>query len=147
MRGFAKQCRQSVIAVAEIYMADTRPSLSFPILTGLAGRCPRCGKGHLFQGFLELRSRCEACGLDYAFADPGDGPAVFAIFIGGFIVVAAALIVEFAYQPPFWVHAVLWAPLILIVTLGPLRLLKGVLIALQYHHKAAEGRLHPGEGI
>jgi uncharacterized protein (DUF983 family) len=106
--------------------------LSFPILTGLAGRCPRCGKGHLFQGFLQLKSRCEACGLDYAFADPGDGPAVFAIFIGGFIVVAAALIVEFAYQPPFWLHALLWAPLIL--------------IALQYHHRAAEGRLHPGEG-
>jgi uncharacterized protein (DUF983 family) len=127
-------------------MAADNSSLSFAIMTGLAGRCPRCGKGKLFRGFLQLRSGCEACGLDYAFADPGDGPAVFAILIGGFIVVAAALIVEFAYQPPFWQHAVLWAPLILIVTLGPLRLLKGVLIALQYHHKAAEGRLHPGEG-
>src|SRR5690242_10295674 len=121
-------------------------SLSSAILTGLAGRCPRCGKGKLFRGFLELASKCEVCGLDFAFADAGDGPAVFAIFVGGFIVVAAALIVEIVYQPPFWLHAVLWAPLILIVTLGPLRLLKGLLIALQYHHKAAEGRLHPGEG-
>jgi len=111
------------------------------ILRGLAGKCPRCGGGRLFQGFLGLRPNCEHCGLEYGFADAGDGPAVFGILIGGFIVVFAALIVEFAYQPPYWVHAALWLPLVLIVTLGPLRPLKGVLIALQYHHKAAEGRL------
>ena len=120
---------------------DGAPS---PYLTGLAGRCPSCGRGALFRGFLTLRSRCDACGLDYAFADAGDGPAVFVILLGGLIVVAAALIVEVVYQPPFWVHAVLWAPLILVVTLAPLRLLKGLLIALQFHHKAAEGRLDRG---
>jgi uncharacterized protein (DUF983 family) len=124
-------------------MTDPTASPS-PYLTGLAGKCPRCGKGHLFAGFLTLRQRCESCGLDYSFADAGDGPAVFVILIAGFIVVAAALIVEFAYQPPFWLHALLWLPLILIVTLAPLRLIKGLLIALQYHHKAAEGRLDPG---
>ena len=112
-----------------------------PIARGLAGRCPRCGKGRLFQGFLGLRARCEACGLDFDFADAGDGPAVFVILIGGAIVVFAALITEVVYQPPYWVHAALWLPLILIVTLGPLRPIKGLLIALQFHHKAAEGRL------
>lgn len=115
-----------------------------PYLTGLAGRCPSCGKGALFSGLLTLKSRCDVCGLDYAFADAGDGPAVFVILLGGLIVVAAALIVEVVYQPPFWLHAVLWGPLILIVTLAPLRLLKGLLIALQFHHKAAEGRLDRG---
>jgi uncharacterized protein (DUF983 family) len=74
------------------------------------------------------------------FADAGDGPAVFVIFITGFIVVFAALAVEFSYQPPYWLHAVMWLPLILITTLLPLRLLKGVLIALQYHHRATEAR-------
>ena len=112
-----------------------------PIGRGLRGRCPRCGEGRLFRGFLSLRSACEHCGLDYGFADAGDGPAVFVILIGGFIVVFAALMTEVAYQPPYWVHAALWLPLILIVTLAPLRLIKGLLIALQYHHKAAEGRL------
>jgi uncharacterized protein (DUF983 family) len=117
-----------------------------PIARGLRGRCPRCGEGRLFQGFLNLRPRCESCGLDFGFADSGDGPAVFVILIGGGIVVFAALITEVVYQPPYWLHAVLWLPLILIVTLAPLRLLKGVLIALQYHHKAAEGRLeHRGD--
>ena len=115
-------------------------SLSQSIMTGLAGRCPRCRKGRLFSGFLNLRKECDACGLDYAFADAGDGPAIFVILISGFIVVGAALIVEVTYQPPFWMHAVLWGPLILVVTLLPLRLLKGLLIVLQYHHDAAEGR-------
>jgi uncharacterized protein (DUF983 family) len=119
----------------------TDQPLSLPIVRGLRGRCPRCGEGRLFTGFLGLRSGCDRCGLDYGFADAGDGPAVFVILIGGFIVVFAALIVEFVYAPPYWVHAVLWVPLILIVTLAPLRPLKGLLIALQFHHKAAEGRL------
>jgi len=116
-------------------------SLAQSIMTGLACRCPRCREGHLFSGFLILRKECEACGLDYSFADAGDGPAIFVILISGFIVVGSALIVEVAYQPPFWVHAVLWGPLILIVTLLPLRIIKGLLIVLQYHHAAAEGRL------
>jgi len=112
-----------------------------PIARGLRCRCPRCGEGRLFAGFLRLRPRCERCGLDFSFADAGDGPAVFVILIGGFIVVFAALITEILYQPPYWLHAALWLPLVLLVTLAPLRLIKGLLIALQYHHKAAEGRL------
>jgi uncharacterized protein (DUF983 family) len=117
-----------------------------PIGRGLRGRCPRCGEGRLFQGFLGLHPRCESCGLDFSFADAGDGPAVFVILLGGAIVVFAALITEAVYQPPYWLHAVLWLPLILLVTLAPLRLIKGLLIALQYHHKAAEGRLeHRGD--
>jgi uncharacterized protein (DUF983 family) len=116
-------------------------SIERTIIRGLRGRCPRCGEGPLFEGFIGLRGACGHCGLDYGFADAGDGPAVFVILIGGFIVVFAALVVEVVYAPPYWVHAALWIPLILLVTLGPLRLLKGLLIALQFHHKAVEGRL------
>ncbi|MFH3481875.1 DUF983 domain-containing protein [Xanthobacter variabilis] len=108
---------------------------------GVAGRCPRCGRGHLFKGFLSLAPRCDVCGLDYAFADSGDGPAVFVILIGGCVVVALALWVEAVYEPPLWVHAALWIPAILVVTLGLLRPLKGVMVALQYRHRAQEGRL------
>jgi uncharacterized protein (DUF983 family) len=120
------------------------PPLS-PFATGLACRCPRCGRGALFAGFLNLKPRCDACGLDYGFIDSGDGPAIFVILFAGFVVVGCALAVEVLYQPPYWLHAVLWIPLILLVTLAPLRAVKGLLIALQYHHKAAEGRLdRPG---
>ena len=116
----------------------TEPSV---IKAALTCRCPACGEGKLFQGFLTLRPRCDSCGLDYNFVDAGDGPAVFIILAAGFVVVFAALIVEFSYQPPFWLHAVIWLPLILAVTLLPLRPTKALLIALQYRHKAAEGRL------
>jgi len=122
-------------------MSEQAGPIERAILRGLRGRCPRCGEGTLYRGFINLKPACDKCGLDFGFADAGDGPAVFAILIGGFIVVTAALGVEFAYQPPYWLHALLWLPLILLVTLGPLRPIKGVLIALQYHHKAQEGRL------
>jgi uncharacterized protein (DUF983 family) len=116
-------------------------TLSQIVMRGLACKCPRCGEGKLYSGFLTLAPRCEVCDLDYAFIDAGDGPAVFIIMIAGFIVVGAALVVEMKYQPPFWVHAALWGPLIMATTLLPLRSMKALLIDLQYHHKAAEGQL------
>ena len=120
---------------------ESLPTVTQSALRGIACRCPRCGKGKLYSGFLTLRSNCEACWLDYAFIDAGDGPAVFIIMIAGAIVVGAALIVEVKYQPPFWLHAALWLPLIAVTTLLPLRAMKSLLIALQYHHKAAPGQL------
>jgi uncharacterized protein (DUF983 family) len=121
------------------------PSLQSSILKGLACRCPRCGKGRLFQGFLTVAPRCEQCGLDYSFVDSADGPAFFVMFFAGFIVAGAALATEILYEPPYWVHALLWPPLILITCLAPLRPVKGLLIALQFHHKAEEGRLVRGD--
>ena len=126
-------------------MSEALPD-RLPIKVGLAGRCPRCGRGGLFKGFLTLKPRCDVCGLDLDFADTGDGPAIFVILLAGFVVVFAALIVEVLYQPPLWLHALLWLPLVLVVTLLPLRPIKGLLIAFQYHHKAAEGRLDRRDG-
>ena len=117
------------------------PSLASTLAAGLAGRCPACGRGKLFSGYLALAPRCNACGLDYSFAEAGDGPAVFVILITGFIVVGAALFVEMAYAPPYWLHALIWGPLAILLPLLLLRSFKGVLIALQYKHKAEEGRL------
>jgi uncharacterized protein (DUF983 family) len=112
-----------------------------PLVTGLKGRCPRCGVGKLFAGFLTLAPRCSKCGLDFHFADSGDGPAVFVSLIGGFIVLGVALWVELLYEPPFWMHLAVFLPLTLIVCLGLLRPAKGLLIALQYHYKAKDAGL------
>ena len=120
-------------------------SWSALIRSGLRGYCPRCGRGKLFAGFLTLAPRCEHCGLDFSFADSADGPAFFVMFISGFIVAGSALAVEIIYAPPYWVHAALWGPLILITTLVPLRPLKGLMIALQYRHGAAERRFTPAD--
>lgn len=117
-------------------------------MAGLRCRCPRCGKGKLFKGAfsLDVVERCEACGLGLKFVDPGDGPAIFAILILGVLILGGALFVEFRLNPPFWVHILLWVPVTLVVAFGLLRPLKGVLVALQYHHKAAQGRLDKGSG-
>jgi len=111
------------------------------LAAGLKGRCPRCGKGALFRGGLGLQDKCASCGLDYAFADSGDGPAVFAILILGFLVLGGALLVEFRLHPPVWVHLVLWGVLTPLLAFGLLRVLKATLIAQQYKYKAEEGRL------
>ena len=123
-------------------MPPTHPPVS-PIMAGLACRCPRCGQGRVLTGnavSLTVAPRCTVCDLDLTFVDPGDGPAVFAIMILGFLMLGAALVVEFRYNPPLWVHAAVFAPLTLLTAVGLLRPLKGVLIALQYHHKAGHGR-------
>ena len=112
-----------------------------PFRTGIACRCPRCGQGRLFEGFLSLAPACRSCGLDNSMFDPADGPAVFIILFAGFLVVAGALMVEIAWQPPYWLHFALWIPAALALPLVMLRPFKGVLIALQFRHKAAEGRL------
>jgi uncharacterized protein (DUF983 family) len=108
------------------------------IATGLACKCPHCGQGRLFAGFLTVAERCAACGLDFKKADSGDGPAVFIIFILGFLVVPAAFWVEFRLEPPMWLHLTIWPPVILGGALGLLRPMKGMMIALQYRHQASE---------
>ncbi len=117
-----------------------------PVPTGIKGRCPRCGEGRLFSGFLALNPRCQACDLDFDFADPGDGPAVFVILILGFVVAASALLLELAYAPPIWLHAVLWPPLVLMFSFGMLRPMRGVLIALQYVHQTQPGETKKDAG-
>jgi uncharacterized protein (DUF983 family) len=116
-------------------------SRPFPIRAALTGKCPRCGQGKLFDGFLTLAPGCDQCGLDYGFADSGDGPAVFVILLAGCLVLGLALWVELAYEPPFWVHLAIFLPLTAVVCLGLLRPLKSLMVAMQYHHKAEEGRL------
>ncbi len=108
------------------------------LLAGITCRCPRCGAGPLFRGFLTDAERCEVCELDFAAVDSGDGPAVFVILVAGFLVTMGALIVEVSYQPPYWVHFVLWFPAILVGGLGLLRPFKATLIALQFKHKAKQ---------
>lgn len=116
------------------------PSVN-PVSAGLSGKCPRCGQGRLFDGFLSVKKSCSACGLDYSFADSGDGPAVFVIMIVGFVIVGLVLFVELSFQPPIWLHLVLWLPLTVILAASVLRPLKGLMIALQFRHQAEEGRL------
>jgi uncharacterized protein (DUF983 family) len=112
-----------------------------PFMTGPLGRCPRCGKGHIFKGFLTLRDRCEVCGLDYSYADPADGPAVFVQLFACVPGVIFTLMLEISQSPPLWVHLVTSLPILIVTTVLPLRPIKGWLVASQFFFKAREGQL------
>lgn len=112
-----------------------------PYSTGFFGRCPRCGEGKMFRNFLDIVPKCESCGLDYKFADAGDGPAVFVTLLGGFVLLGMALFVQMTFSPPVWLLMLIFTPITLAVCIGMLRPLKGLLVALQYRNKAEQGRL------
>lgn len=111
------------------------------IKSGLKGACPRCGAPTLFESTIRFEPKCSACGLDFSAFNVGDGPAAFLTLILGTIIVTLALIVEMAFEPPFWVHILLWLPLTLLAVIGGLRVAKGMLIASEYRNRAREGRI------
>jgi uncharacterized protein (DUF983 family) len=115
-------------------MAETWQPAPSPFSAGLRCRCPACGKGRLYNGLLTVAPKCESCGLDLSAHDSGDGPAVFVIFILGIIIVAGAFALEMAFQPPLWVHAVIWIPVIFALAIVLLRPAKAILVALHYKH-------------
>ncbi|QIG78356.1 DUF983 domain-containing protein [Stakelama tenebrarum] len=117
------------------------PAAPRPIDSGLKGACPRCGAKTLFASVAKYADKCSTCGLDYDQFNVGDGPVVFLTLGIGTLVTVLAIIVELSFAPPFWVHAVLWIPLTAILVVGTLHFAKGLLLALEYRNKAAEGRI------
>ena len=111
-----------------------------PVASGLKGRCPDCGEGLLFKGFLSFASDCEACGADFSDEDAGDGPAVFVIFIVGIFIVPLALAFQLITQAPTWLTLLIWTPIIILACLFLLRLLRGVMFNLAWVTKAREIR-------
>jgi uncharacterized protein (DUF983 family) len=111
-----------------------------PFLAGVRCRCPHCGEGALFRGFLTVTPRCEACGLDLSAADSGDGPAVFIVLVVGIIACFGMLICDVAFHPPIWVDFAVWLPFTAILVLALIRPFKGVMLAMQFHNKASEAR-------
>jgi len=112
-----------------------------PVAAAVQGLCPRCGNRTLFANLAGFAPKCRTCGLDFEGFNVGDGPAAFLIFLVGAIVVALAITVQVKASPPWWVHVLLWVPLTAILTVGLLRLGKALLLALEYRHRAREGRI------
>ena len=124
------------------HVDEFAPARIDPIRAGLLCRCPNCGVGPLFQGFLKVRPVCEACGCDLAAIETGDGAATFIMQIAGFLVGFSALFVEIVWHPPVWLHLVVWLPLVTALALGLMRPGKGLMTALQYRSRT-EGRSKP----
>jgi|SRR5690606_29994699 Uncharacterized protein conserved in bacteria len=122
--------------------SNTNPEGQPPIgRAALLGLCPRCGAQTLFEGPVRFAPRCRACGLDFGAYNVGDGPAAFLTLIVGALLIVAALLVDFAFEPPLWVHVILWVPLTIAAVVLGLRLAKAALLASEHQRKAAEGRL------
>jgi uncharacterized protein (DUF983 family) len=107
---------------------------------GLRCRCPNCGEGRLFSGFIKIAPACESCGLSFDFADPADGPAFFVMTGVGIIVIALWAVWVVMAQPPIWVQFVAVFPPLIGGCLATLRPVKAWLVAEQFIHKAEEGR-------
>lgn len=118
---------------------ESYPPLN-PVITGIRCRCPRCGKGALYKGYLKIADRCDVCDLDFSFADTADGPAFFVMSIVGIFGMAGFMWFEFTVHPPIWVHFVFTFPLMVVLCLWMLRPFKGWMAAAQYKHKAKEAR-------
>ena len=116
-----------------------------PAIAALRGICPRCGATTLFAGLATFAPKCRACGLDFTAFNVGDGPAAFLILIVGALIVGLAAALELGASPPWWLHVLLWPPLATIAVIGSLRLAKAMLLALEYRHRAREGRIAEGE--
>jgi len=132
--------------MADYNAAPLRPDAAL-IKRALACKCPKCGKGDIFMpGFsMTVCAQCSQCGLKLSEHDSGDGPAVFLIFFLGFLLVPSALLFEYLFAPPLWVHGVLWGSMVLIITLGALRYLKACIIALQFKHRPGDWAQTPEE--
>jgi uncharacterized protein (DUF983 family) len=102
------------------------------MLRGWRGRCPHCGEGRMFRAFLKVADRCPACGEELHHQRADDAPSYFVILIVGHIVVPVVFTVEVAFAPAYWVHAALWLPLTIGMSLALLQPIKGALVGLQW---------------
>jgi len=109
-----------------------------PWRTGFRGRCPRCGEGRLFAGFLKVADECRFCGLKFGFENAGDGAVPFLILLIGGIGVGLGAWVMLAFDTPVWVPIAVTVPVCAVLTLVLLPKAKGLLIALQYVNHAGD---------
>ena len=117
---------------------EGREKWSWIYKAGLHGLCPRCGSGQMFRRWLKVADRCSHCGLDYDFATPDDGPAFFSLCFIAFPLVFLVVWFEVALSPPFWVHAIVSVPLMIVPCVLALHPIKGWLVASHYVNTAQE---------
>jgi uncharacterized protein (DUF983 family) len=106
------------------------PSTLTAMARGLMGRCPSCGRTHLFNGYLRVVRECANCGAPLGAARADDAPPYFTILVVGHIIIPGMLILERAERPPLWVHAAIWLPLTLLLSVALLRPIKGATVGL-----------------
>lgn len=100
--------------------------------TAFFHKCPECGEGSIYSGFLKVRDKCKMCGFPLQDHDAGDGPAFLVMFITGALVSLLAVILELMFLFPLWLHAVIWVPVILFMSFYLLKVTKSLFIGMHY---------------
>lgn len=106
------------------------PPMSTAIGRGLLGRCPSCGKSHLFNGFLKVRDACESCGAPLGLARADDAPPYLTILIVAHLLVPGMFMVDRAYTPEVWLMTAIFVPAATALCLGLLRPIKGGVVGI-----------------
>ena len=122
---------QKHVNIPPIAAPDERP-LGRSMLRGWRRRCPNCGGGPMFEGYLTVRRTCAACGEELHHHRADDMPAWATILIVGKFVIALFLIAEFTWAPPIWMHWAAWPAVTLLLTLLLLPRIKGAVVGMQW---------------
>lgn len=107
-------------------------SLATAMKHGAGGRCPSCGEGRLYRGYLKTVDACDACGEQIHHHRADDAPPYVTIALVGHLIVPLVLVVEKAWAPAMWIHMALWLPLTVLLCLAFLPVAKGALVGLQW---------------
>lgn len=102
------------------------------IANGLRGKCPHCGEGRLFRGFLKIVDRCDRCDEELYHHRADDLPAYLVVVVVGHVLVGAFMGVETTTNLSTWQHLAIWIPLTIVSALALLRPVKGGVVGLQW---------------
>ena len=105
------------------------------LLRGWKRRCPHCGGGSMFNGYLSVRDECDICGETLSHHRADDAPSWLTMIVVGHLIAPVMLTVYQTYDLPVWVHAMIWPLLAIVGVLVLLPRLKGVIVAFQWAHR------------
>ncbi|MEM9704749.1 MAG: DUF983 domain-containing protein [Pseudomonadota bacterium] len=105
------------------------------IFRGLRRRCPECGRGALFAGYIKTNTTCDVCSLDISGHRADDGPPYLTILLVGHIAIPLAVAMKQFLDPPLSFQFLFWTPVIILMTAFLLPRMKGALIGLQWAHE------------
>lgn len=109
-----------------------RPHWPVALLRGLKRRCPNCGHGAAFAGYLKLTAVCEACDAPLGDIRADDAPPYFTIVLVGHVVVPLLLLSEQLLSPPLWLHMAVWPALTAALSLALLPVIKGGVLGVMW---------------
>ncbi|MFC7048133.1 DUF983 domain-containing protein [Emcibacter nanhaiensis] len=110
----------------------SKPSVMEAIKKGLRRKCPCCGEGRAFSGYLKVTGECDVCKTELGDIRADDFPPYLTIFIVGHIVVPALVYMEAILHPPTWLQITLWPTVALALSLALLPVLKGGVVGMMW---------------